>query len=197
MNRFALFFLPAVTGLAADLATKSYFFANYFDPTRAKDGFPQFAHWWVDGVFGIQTSTNPGALFGIGKGHSLLFAAFSIVALIGIFVWLFVMKAARDRWLTFALGLITGGIIGNFYDRIGWGYVSTYPIEIKNNVRDWILFRLEGVPLFDPWPNFNIADSLLVTGAILLFIHAVFFATTAENQVDPGDSAAADLEHAH
>jgi signal peptidase II len=45
-------------------------------------------------------------------------------------------------------------------------------------VRDWILFRLEGVPFFDPWPNFNIADSALVIGAILLFLHA--FITPAE-----------------
>ena len=44
---------------------------------------------------------------------------------------------------------------------------------MRDNVRDWILFRLEGVPFFDPWPNFNIADSLLVAGAILLFLHAL------------------------
>ena len=33
--------------------------------------------------------------------------------------------------------------------------------------------RLEGVPFFDPWPNFNIADCLLVVGAAMLFIHSV------------------------
>ena len=146
-------------------------------------------------VFGIQTSTNPGALFGIGKGHSLLFAAFSVIALIGILVWLFPLRAAWDRWLTFALGLISGGILGNFYDRIGLGFQPEYPIQVKNNVRDWILFRLEGVPMFDPWPNFNIADSVLVTGAIMLFIHAFFFASESEKQSDSANDSG--FEHAY
>ena len=136
---------------------------------------PQFPHWWIDGVFGIQTSTNPGALFGIGSGLSWVFALFSVAALIGIFVWLFKFGAIRDRWLTFTLGLISGGILGNLYDRVGLGYLDIYPLEIKNNVRDWILFRLEGVQFFDPWPNFNIADVCLVCGAVMLFIHAFFY----------------------
>ncbi len=175
-NRYALFFLPMLIGAITDLATKAYVFSQYYLPERANANQPQFVHWWVDNIFGIQTSTNPGALFGIGRGYSWLFAAFSIVALLGILIWLFLLNAARDRWLTFALGMISGGIIGNFYDRVGWGYRSEYPEEIRTNVRDWILFRLEGVPMFDPWPNFNIADSLLVTGAIMLFLHAFLVA---------------------
>ena len=120
------------------------------------------------------SSINPGALFGLGAGYSWVFATISIGALIGIFCWLFIWRAARDRWLTTALGLVTAGIIGNLYDRLGWGYVQGFPEAVRDNVRDWILFRLEGVPFFDPWPNFNIADSLLVIGAILLFLHAFF-----------------------
>ena len=174
LNRYVLFFLLAISGAAADLITKSYCFNNFFDPTVTDR--PQSVHWWVDGIFGIQTSTNPGALFGIGSGYSYVFAALSVFALLGVLIWLFVFKAAWDRWLTVALGLITGGIIGNLYDRIGWGYMPTYPKEIRTNVRDWILFRLEGIPMFDPWPNFNIADVLLVTGAIMLFLHVFFYA---------------------
>ena len=150
-------------------------FNNYFDPTLAAQHQPQAQNWFIQGVFGIQTSTNPGALFGIGKGLSWLFALLSFVALAGIVLWLFVWRAAFDRWLTVALGLISGGILGNLYDRLGLGFKQGFPEEIRTNVRDWILFRLEGVPLFDPWPNFNIADSLLVAGAIMLFIHAIFW----------------------
>jgi signal peptidase II len=188
VSRYALFFVPAVIGALADLVTKSYIFANFFDVDRVHDHLPQFAHWWIEGIFGIQTSTNPGALFGIGKGQGWFFVSFSVVALISILVWLFVAKAAWDRWLTFSLGLISGGIFGNFYDRIGLGYVPAYPAEIRTNVRDWILFRLEGVPFFNPWPNFNIADSLLVTGAVMLFIHAFYPAVSHE-------TPAAELEH--
>jgi signal peptidase II len=175
LSRYALFFCPLLIGLAADLATKWYMFTHHFDASRAHEQLPQFPNWWVEGVFGIQTSTNPGALFGMGSGYSWLFALFSIGALIGIVAWLFKFGALCDRWLTFSLGLISGGILGNLYDRVGLGYSDAYPIEIKNNVRDWILFRLEGVQFFDPWPNFNIADACLVCGAVMLFIHAFMY----------------------
>ncbi len=190
ISRYALFFLPAILGAVADLWTKSAMFAQHFSPARAHENLPQFVGvWWIEGIFGIQTSTNPGALFGIGKGFSFWFAMFSIVAFIGILLWLFPFKAAFDRWLTLSLGLICGGIFGNFYDRMGWGYIASYPESIRINVRDWILFRLEGVPFFDPWPNFNIADALLVTGAIMLFIHAIFFAVPPEDEIELGDKS--------
>ncbi len=179
LNRYALFFLPCLVGLAADLGTKWYTFKHYFDPSRANTESvtygPQFPHWWIEGVFGIQTSTNPGALFGIGSGYSWLFALFSVFALLGILIWVFVFRAAHDRWLTLSLGMICGGILGNLYDRVGLGYLEGYPESIRTNVRDWILFRLEGVPYFDPWPNFNIADALLVCGAVMLFVHAFIY----------------------
>ena len=111
----------------------------------------------------------------MGSGYSWLFAAFSIVALIGILIWLFKFGGMVDRWLTFALGLVSGGILGNLYDRVGFGGMPKYAEVVKNNVRDWILFELDGVKFFDPWPNFNIADVCLVSGAIMLFIHAFFY----------------------
>ncbi len=182
VNRYVLFFALAAVGLLADLITKQLFFVRHFDPRN-----PGEKHWWIDGVFGIETSVNGGALFGIFQGGSFWLACLSTVALIGILIWLFVYRMARSLHLTIALGLVTGGILGNLYDRMGFGYQPSYPEEIRYHVRDWIHVRLEGVPLFDPWPNFNIADSLLVCGAILLFIFAVFGGeqanrTTASNQ---------------
>lgn len=188
VGRAVLFFALTSIGLAADLWTKSYMFRHYFDPELARQHLPQQVHWWIDGVLGHQTSTNPGALFGMGAGLSWLFAAISIVAIVGIVIWLFVAGAARDRWLVVTLGLITAGILGNLYDRLGFGYVSTYPAEIRDNVRDWILFRIEGVRGFDPWPNFNIADSLLVVGAILLCLHAFMAPPASDDDADAGES---------
>ena len=173
-SRYVLFFCLLVVGAGLDLWTKSYAFAHFYSPELANQGLPQIPHWWIDQVFGLQTSHNPGALFGLGAGYSWVFATISVGALVGIFCWVFVWRAGRDGWLTVALGLVSGGIIGNLYDRVGWGYVQGFPEAVRDNVRDWILFRLEGVPFFDPWPNFNIADSLLVVGAILLFLHALW-----------------------
>ena len=189
-GRFALFFLPLVIGLVTDLVTKSYMFANFFDPARRY----QPPNWWVEGVLGVQTSTNPGALFGMGSGYSWLFAIFSIVALLGILSWLFIFKAAIDRWLTFSLGLIGGGILGNLYDRLGFGFDPSYPSAIQYNVRDWILFRLEGVRWFDPWPNFNVADMCLVCGAVMLFFHAFFYEDDEEMDADESEGELAQDE---
>ncbi len=179
-DRYVLFFCLVIFGAGLDLWTKSIAFSHYYVPEMANAGIPQSPHWWVEGIFGLQTSHNPGALFGLGAGYSWVFAIISLCAMIGISCWLFLWRAARDRWLTIALGLVTAGIIGNLYDRIGWGYVPGFPGAVRDNVRDWILFRLEGVPFFDPWPNFNIADSLLVSGAILLFLHAFFVKVDAD-----------------
>lgn len=168
-NRYIVYFALAALGCGLDLYTKHAIFQWC--------GLPQHGNiWWlIGGRVGIETSVNPGALFGMGAGFWPLFAMLSVVALIGIIVWLFVVRAAFDRWITVALGLVSGGILGNLYDRLGLWNTSGLPRELQHGVRDWILFVWPEIKLqiFNPWPNFNIADSLLVTGAIMLVVHAV------------------------
>ncbi|MEX0792736.1 MAG: signal peptidase II [Pirellulaceae bacterium] len=157
-GRLILFTVLAVVGCAADLWTKYAVFSALGMPGKGQ------TYWIIEGYFGFQTSLNEGALFGIGQGYTSVFAAFSVVAAIGIVYWLFFRRGAEDLWLTVALGLIMGGIFGNLYDRLAiWGQAA---------VRDWILFQYgEHV-----WPNFNIADSLLVCGAGMLLVHGFLFA---------------------
>ena len=68
--------------------------------------------------------------------------------------------------------MVTGGILGNLYDRLGlWSTAA----DRVHAVRDWILISYGGYDLpvlGHSWPNFNIADSLLVCGAGMLFWHA-------------------------
>ena len=184
-GRVALFFGLALVGVLLDLTTKSYVFDWLYDPAEPW----REPHWFVQDVFGFQCSHNPGALFGIGKGLHWLFAIFSFVAIGGVLCWLFLFGAARDLWITIALGFVTGGILGNLYDRLGFGWLEGYPETTVGNVRDFIHFKWQGVWPFDPWPNFNIADSLLVTGAIMLFIHAIFLADVPN---EPTDKTGAD-----
>jgi len=168
-NRYVVFFAIAVCGCATDLVTKQAIF-------RWR-GMPGANGLWalIDRRLSIETSVNPGALFGMGAGGWRIFAIFSVVALIGIIAWLFIYRAAHDRWITVALGFVTGGILGNLYDRLGLWDSRGLPPELHHGVRDWIRFDWPEItlPLFNPWPNFNIADSLLVTGAIMLVVHAV------------------------
>ena len=83
-------------------------------------------------------------------------------------------------WLTVALGMITGGIIGNLYDRLGMWWQEGYPPAWSSGVRDWILWQASATW---KWPNFNIADSLLVVGAGMLLYHSFFMM-----EVEPADS---------
>jgi len=184
-NRYAVFFSMAVVGCLVDLATKWWMFRRL--------GMPgQKPTWWLwDDVFGFQTSLNEGALFGMGQGWVVLFAGLSIVAAVGIVIWLFLAGAARDLLLTITLALIIAGICGNLYDRLGlpglrWNYANQLHQvgEPVHAVRDWILAMTylpdRRLPFpssllrwrWQAWPTFNIADSLLVCGAGLLIWHA-------------------------
>jgi signal peptidase II len=137
----------------------------------------RFPHWIFPNFLGFQTSLNEGALFGVGQGMVWLFALLSIAAAAGICWWLFMAGAARQWVLTVALSAIMAGILGNLYDRVGlpglkWNFANNlHKIdEPVFAVRDWILVMIGKWP----WPNFNIADSLLVCGALLLVWHAFF-----------------------
>lgn len=168
LNRFYYFCALGATGCAADLVTKHLVFAH---PKLFRG-----SEWWLwEGHVGIQKSLNEGALFGIGQGAVWLFAAISLAALIAIPVWLFKYRAAEDFWLTTTLGCIFGGILGNFYDRMGWhgldwgSFDRSRSGETVYAVRDWILLQWNDQWV---WPNFNIADMLLVLGTVLLFIYS-------------------------
>ena len=167
LSRYLLFGFLAVSGAAIDLWTKSVMFEWRGLPGQSE------IYWVIEGYFGIETAVNIGAVFGLGAGKGGLFAGISVVALIGILVWLFWFRAAAEStWLTFALGCITGGIFGNLYDRLGMWWQPGYPDQWRSGVRDWILWQASDEW---KWPNFNIADSLLVTGAIMLVVQSIFF----------------------
>jgi len=64
-----------------------------------------------------------------------------------------------------------------------------FPIEWQSGVRDWILFRIPNVPFLDPWPNFNIADSLLVIGAGMLLYQSFFPGNLADSNRKPASAS--------
>jgi signal peptidase II len=159
-----------VAGTAMDLLTKQWIFS-----WRGLPG--QQPVWWIwEPFIGIETAVNPGALFGMGAGFGPGFAALSVFAAVAIVIWLYRFRAIDSWWLLIALACVMAGIFGNLYDRLGlWNPPADVP-EWSSGVRDWILFRYESFV----WPNFNIADSLLVCGAIMLAIHSFFMSPATE-----------------
>ncbi len=155
--RIALVAVLASVGCYADLLTKRLVFERMGLPQVQG---PRNVCWLWDGYIGIETSVNLGALAGLGSGHLNFLSAISVFAIVAILSWVIWGSATRDLLVTIAVGLILAGILGNLYDRLGmWG---------SRGVRDWILFQYRSFV----WPNFNIADSLLVIGAVLLVLHS-------------------------
>lgn len=167
-KRHLLFWLLALLGCGADLLTKTWVFS-----------WPElgggFVHWLWTGHVGIQLSWNEGALGGFGQGMTWFFATVSVVFAIAIPVWLFWFRAALDYGLTLALGGVMGGLLGNLYDRLGlahflWPGPDVWPDQPTHAVRDWILWQWNDQWR---WPNFNLADSLLVVSTALLVWHTL------------------------
>jgi signal peptidase II len=178
LNRYIVFFSIAIAGCAVDLATKNWIF-NRLGMSEGQ------IEWVWKGVLGLRTDVNRGALFGMGQGLTPLFAALSAAAVLGILFWLFYAGAARDWLLSIALGCVTAGILGNLYDRLGlhgevWPYATQFHKagEPVRAVRDWIVVMIGRYQ----WPAFNVADSLLVCGALLLVWHAFGAKTNTPRQ---------------
>ena len=156
LGRWLLFWAIALGGAAFDLTTKSMIFTRIGEPPAPSASI-------VRGILELQTSLNPGALWGFGRTlpySSQIFAGLSIVAGIAICYWLFVRGAAASLALTIALGLIMAGALGNCYDRLVYGHV-----------RDFMHFHVDSIG-FD-CAIFNFADNMLVAGAIILMLLAL------------------------
>jgi len=111
----------------------------------------------IDNIFYITSHRNRGAAWGILQGQMWLFYVITIVVIIAIMYYLY--KAAKGkRILGVSLALMLGGAIGNFIDRV-----------IRKEVVDFIHTYVFGYN----FPVFNIADSALVIGVILLMIQMV------------------------
>jgi signal peptidase II len=189
-SRSLVFILIACLGCAIDLMTKKWVFDWLGQPDP--NGH---THWFWTNVVGFQTSLNEGALFGLGQGMVPVFALLSVVAALGIFIWLFYAGAARDWLLTIALGCITAGIFGNLYDRLGFHqlrWTFDYGVHSAGDrvyaVRDYVLVKFGSWS----WPNFNVADSLLVCGAVLLFWQA-FHTNRKAASASPASETAAKI----
>lgn len=116
----------------------------------------------IPGFFNLTFVLNPGAAFGIlakmNESYRKLF--FILVTLVAILAVIFLMyKELKHRLRAFSYALILSGAMGNFIDRIYMGKVV-----------DFLDFYIKNYH----WPAFNIADSSITIGIILLFIDIIF-----------------------
>lgn len=112
----------------------------------------------IDNFLYITSHRNRGAAWGILQGQMWFFYVITIIVVIGLIVYIRKINKA-DKWLGVALGLMLGGAIGNFIDRV-------FRQEVVDFVNTYIF-------TYD-FPIFNVADSALVVGVGIMFILTLF-----------------------
>ena len=103
----------------------------------------------INNILFFRTVKNTGAGFGLLKDQTMLLIFFSIIV-IGVILF-YLDRFPESRWFYTAMALVMGGTIGNLLDRIIHGYVI-----------DFIDFVV--------WPVFNIADSSITAGIIMILL---------------------------
>jgi signal peptidase II len=100
---------------------------------------------------------NRGAAWGILQGQMWFFYIITVIVIVGIIVYIQRLKL-DEKLIGYSLGLMLGGAIGNFIDRL-------FRKEVVDFINTYIF-------TYD-FPIFNIADSALVIGVGLFFIHTL------------------------
>ncbi len=107
----------------------------------------------IDGFFYITNCHNEGAAFSLFSGNVLFLIFITLIVL--FLIYRTINKENVNKIGILAYGLLLGGILGNLYDRIFYGYVIDY--------LDFVIFKFN-------FAIFNLADTAIVIGAILLIV---------------------------
>lgn len=159
---FVFFYLLAAVIIVLDQITK-WLIVKYMEIGESIEVIENFLY--------ITSHRNSGAAWGILQGQLWFFYIVTIIAVIGMIYY--IQKYAKGRWLPgTAAALMLGGAIGNFIDRL-----------FRKEVVDFINTFIFG---YD-FPVFNIADSALVVGVFLLFIH-LFMEEKAAKEKNHGNN---------
>jgi len=134
--------LIAASILGFDQMTKAIIVA-ILGPAQQESRIELAADWLT-----LEYAENRGAVFGLFQGLAQILAVTSIAVTIALLVH-FLRTHRPPLWHTVAIGAIAGGAIGNLVDRLRLGYVVDF-VSVGS------------------WPNFNLADSAVTIGVLLL-----------------------------
>ncbi|MER2140183.1 MAG: signal peptidase II [Priestia megaterium] len=112
----------------------------------------------IENFLYITSHRNRGTAWGILQGQMWFFYLITVVVVVGLIIYIQKLKK-QDKWFGIALALMLGVAIGNFIDRV-----------VRKEVVDFVntyIFTYD-------FPIFNVADSALVVGVIIMFIMTLF-----------------------
>jgi signal peptidase II len=149
-RRWVVFSALAGGVVVLDQATKAWVTA-----TLELGAAIDLLHGWL----GLWHVANSGALFGLFRDQAIVFAVLSI-GVMAVIIWFHGRALAGGGWLaTVALGLLLGGAVGNFIDRVRLGYVV-----------DFVDMGFPGGWRFYTW---NVADAAITISILLLLLMAL------------------------
>ncbi len=130
-----------------------------YDWARTPDGYIKVFDSW----FWFRYAENRAAAFSLTQSipeavRMPLLILVSVAAIVGVLIWL-KRLGPEAKIMQISLGLILGGALGNLIDRVRLGYVV-----------DFIDWHLRGIDPGYTFPTFNLADSAIVCGGILVLI---------------------------
>lgn len=168
--------------VALDLWSKAYMF-DWLTRTAGASPPPGVEVWELNGhwryeVFGdflgFMLSENRGAAWGFGESVPWLLVGGRVVAGL-VLIWMVLRTDSRQRMLLWALVLVLSGALGNLYDNLARTPPPDHPFGA---VRDFI-------HVYFPWgyhfPTFNVADTCITIGAVLLVLSS-FLAPHGESE---------------
>lgn len=145
-TKAVILLLTALAILAADQVTKALVVANLAVGEKVE---------LLGDLVQVWHAQNRGASFSLFQGWSIVFLIVSVLA-IGMVAYFHRTMRDRSPWLHFVLGIVLGGTLGNFTDRLRQGYVT-----------DWLSVGFGDTR----WPTFNVADSSMVVGIGILVVY--------------------------
>ena len=129
----------------------------------------------IDGFFNLVYVKNKGMAFGIMNRQDIvpipyLLTGVTIFAIMLLMLW-YLSFRQKNRWVNIAVAMIMGGAIGNLIDRIRFSGVIDF---LDCHVGSW------------HWPAFNVADSAITIGVIILFFNLFLGQTTSSTKQQTG-----------
>lgn len=156
----------ALIGITADQISKAYILYGLKLAAAYEAGLPIVSRFngsiEITGFFNIVLVWNHGVSFGMfnsGDPHHLQSIMLSVLTLAIVGVMIYLLKKSKNVFEATAFGLVIGGAIGNLIDRIVYGAVV-----------DFLDFHIAGMH----WPAFNVADSIILIGVLLLVFEGFF-----------------------
>lgn len=151
-RRFLWFgLIAAAIVIVLDQATKYWIVAHVMVPPRTIEVTP---------FFNLVMAWNPGVSFSLLQIDSVwmpwILSAVAIAIVTVLLLWL---RKTEHRLPALAIGLVIGGALGNVIDRLRFGAVA-----------DFLDFHWGGYH----WPAFNVADSAITIGVVILIGDALF-----------------------